>query len=172
MLRNGMLFLKAYSKLAFLVYTLSRPLFKQEVHYVQHLILQMRETQLRGHPYLNPLSYSCETAMGFRGRVSFVSRRAASGSAHARVLQTWLAGSMGQWTAGRSRVRRPRPRKCGCNSNRAFPHLPIPKRTHSQLSGPSGMLCLKPAAQILQLLDYHNYQEAYTTNRFPAPGPN
>ena len=146
MVKNGMLFLKPYSKLAFLAYTLGRPLFKHsmEAHYM--------------HPYLNPLSYSCESAEDFIGRVFLLSKRAASGSAHARALQTWLAVSLGQWTADRSRAQRPRPRKCRYDSYRAFPNLPIPRRTHSQLPGPSGILCLKPSAQILQPLDYHNYE--------------
>ena len=87
---------------------------------------------------------------GFYSSVFLLSRRAASGSAHAWALQTWFAVSLGQWTADRSRAQRPRPRKCRYDSNHAFPDLPIPRRTHSQLPGPSGILCLKRSAQILQ----------------------
>ena len=38
---------------------------------MHHLILQMGETQVRGHPYLNPLSYSCDSAEDFIPAFSF-----------------------------------------------------------------------------------------------------
>lgn len=96
---SGLLFLKAYAKLASLTYEKGLRLFvyKPKIHYFHHLMLQMRSTLNSGGMPLNPLAYSCSAAEDFIGRASLLSRRTAAATTEKRVLQRYLAGAADVW---------------------------------------------------------------------------
>ena len=99
--KSAFKFMKSYSHLATLALKDGRPLFKYSPkgHYLHHIVLDIRSAQMKGHPALNPLGFSCASAEDFIGRVSLISRRVSAATVEKRTLQRWLSAAMQQWNS-------------------------------------------------------------------------
>ena len=101
-MKEGYKFMRCYRKLASMAFTLRKPLwpYRPKIHVLHHFIADMDQACRKNAAALNVLAFSCSASEDFIGRTALLSRRVASGNAHNRVLQRWLAGAMQQWSQG------------------------------------------------------------------------
>ena len=98
-LESGMHYMRCYAKLASKAHALHRPLwvYKPQIHYFHHILLQIKDELYRGAKPYNVLAFSCAMAEDFIGRASLLSRRVNARTTHQRVLQRYLAGAFDVW---------------------------------------------------------------------------